>query len=294
MFTLHWLPLIVGICVCVSAQDVTSRWLLTYTLSDYNATDRPGGWLGCTTVWTRPCSVCTPLASTSRLARDSVRPASSSASLSTSHRWAEQACSAQQWLFLYRPKHYVGQVEHRNIIGKKLQSAQNDLMQTSDDKNENEKKLTKIVQVSSDKEMCRAHQPARTSDDIPVKMTTEDDIGNLKSLTKALDSAIIPLRWIYFFVVSKVRVTLEQRCGNIQRRWRILGLQTRPGRTDSFSAEGDEEVWRGHQPGAPPVSPRPLHLQWRLTDWALQSQRKHQDVHTCIRLSIQEWWDQEL
>ena len=203
MFTLHWLPLIVGICVCVSAQDVTSRWLLTYTLRDYNATDRPGGWLGCTTVWTRPCSVCTPLASTSRLARDSVRPASSSASLSTSHRWAEQACSAQQWLFLYRPKHYVGQVEHRNIIGKKLQSAQNDLMQTSDDKNENEKKLTKIVQVSSDKEMCRAHQPARTSDDIPVKMTTEDDIGNLKSLTKALDSAIIPLRWIYFFVVSK-------------------------------------------------------------------------------------------
>merc|ERR1712079_637239 len=83
--------------------------------------------------------------------------------------------------------------EHRNIIGKKLQSAQNDLMQTSDDKNENEKKLTKIVQVSSDKEMCRAHQPARTSDDIPVKMTTGDDIGNLKSLTKALDSAIIPL-----------------------------------------------------------------------------------------------------
>ena len=81
-------------------------------------------------------------------------------------------------------------------MGKKLQSAQNDLMQTSDDKNGNQKKLTKILQVRRDKDICRARQPARTDDDdiLPVKMTSEDDIGNLKSLTKALDSAIIPLR----------------------------------------------------------------------------------------------------
>ena len=83
-------------------------------------------------------------------------------------------------------------MEQRHIIGKKLESAYNDLMQSSDDKNE--KKLTKISQVRGDKEICRPQQPARTDDDIPVKMTSEDDIGNLKSLTKALDSTIIPLR----------------------------------------------------------------------------------------------------
>ena len=79
-------------------------------------------------------------------------------------------------------------------MGKKLESAHDDLMQTSDDKNGKEKKLTKIPQVRRDKEICRPQQPARTDDDIPVKMTSEDDIGNLKSLTKALDSTIIPLR----------------------------------------------------------------------------------------------------
>ena len=79
-------------------------------------------------------------------------------------------------------------------MGKKLESAHDDLMQTSDDKNGKEKKLTKILQVRRDKEICRPRHPARTDDDIPVKMTSEDDIGNLKSLTKALDSTIIPLR----------------------------------------------------------------------------------------------------
>ena len=65
-------------------------------------------------------------------------------------------------------------------------------MQSSDDKNE--KKLTKISQVRGDKEIGRLEQDRRNNDDIPVKMTTEDDIGNMKSLTKALDSTIIPLR----------------------------------------------------------------------------------------------------
>ena len=65
-------------------------------------------------------------------------------------------------------------------------------MQSSDD--ENKKRLTKIPQVRGDKEIGRLEQLTRNNDDIPVKMTTEDDIGNLKSLTKALDSAIIPLR----------------------------------------------------------------------------------------------------
>jgi len=64
-------------------------------------------------------------------------------------------------------------------------------MQSSDDKNE--KKLTKISQVRGDKEIGRLEQDRRNNDDIPVKMTTEDDIGNMKSLTKALDSTIIPL-----------------------------------------------------------------------------------------------------
>ena len=84
------------------------------------------------------------------------------------------------------------QVEQRHIIGKKIESAYNDLMQSSDDKNE--KKLTKIPQVRRDKEIGRLEQVTRNNDDIPVKMTTEDDMGNLKSLTKALDSTIIPLR----------------------------------------------------------------------------------------------------
>ena len=74
----------------------------------------------------------------------------------------------------------------------KIYTAYNDLMQSSDDKNE--KKLTKIPQVRRDKEIGRLEQVTRNNDDIPVKMTTEDDIGNLKSLTKALDSTIIPLR----------------------------------------------------------------------------------------------------
>ena len=88
--------------------------------------------------------------------------------------------------------YYIEQVEQRHIIGKKLQSAYNDLMQSSDDKKE--KKLTKIPQVRGDKEIGRLEQVTRNNDDIPVKMTTEDDMGNLKSLTKALDSTIIPLR----------------------------------------------------------------------------------------------------
>ena len=67
-------------------------------------------------------------------------------------------------------------------------------MQSSDD--ENKKRLTKIPQVRRDKEIGRLEQLTRNNDDIPVKMTTEDDIGNMKSLTKALDSTIIPLRWI--------------------------------------------------------------------------------------------------
>ena len=67
-------------------------------------------------------------------------------------------------------------------------------MQSSDDKNGNEKKLTKILQVRGDKDICNSQQGTRNDDDIPVKMTTEDDIGNMKSLTKALDSTIIPLR----------------------------------------------------------------------------------------------------
>ena len=83
-------------------------------------------------------------------------------------------------------------MEQRHIIGKKLESAYNDLMQSSDDKNE--KKLTKISQVRGDKEIGRLEQDRRNNDDIPVKMTTEDDIGNMRSLTKALDSTIIPLR----------------------------------------------------------------------------------------------------
>ena len=86
-------------------------------------------------------------------------------------------------------------MEQRHIIGKKLESAYNDLMQSSDDKKE--KKLTKIPQVRRDKEIGRLEQVTRNNDDIPVKtvkMTTEDDIGNMKSLTKALDSTIIPLR----------------------------------------------------------------------------------------------------
>ena len=65
-------------------------------------------------------------------------------------------------------------------------------MQSSDD--ENKKRLTKIPQVRGDKEIGRLEQLTRNNDDIPVKMTTEDDIGNMKSLTKALDSTIIPLR----------------------------------------------------------------------------------------------------
>ena len=68
------------------------------------------------------------------------------------------------------------------------------MLQSSDDKNGNEKKLTKIQQVRGDKEICRAEQQARKDDDIPVRVTSEDDIGNLKSLTRALDSTIIPLR----------------------------------------------------------------------------------------------------
>lgn len=64
-------------------------------------------------------------------------------------------------------------------------------MQSSDD--ENKKRLTKIPQVRRDKEIGRLEQLTRNNDDIPVKMTTEDDIGNMKSLTKALDSTIIPL-----------------------------------------------------------------------------------------------------
>ena len=83
-------------------------------------------------------------------------------------------------------------MEQRHIICKKLESAYNDLMQSSDDKNE--KKLTKISQVRGDKEIGRLEQDRRNNDDIPVKMTTEDDIGNMRSLTKALDSTIIPLR----------------------------------------------------------------------------------------------------
>lgn len=89
---------------------------------------------------------------------------------------------------------HLAQVEQRHIIGKKLESAYNDLMQSSDDKKE--KKLTKIPQVRRDKEIGRLEQVTRNNDDIPVKtvkMTTEDDIGNMKSLTKALDSTIIPL-----------------------------------------------------------------------------------------------------
>ena len=65
-------------------------------------------------------------------------------------------------------------------------------MQSSEEKKE--KKLTKIQQVRGDKEIGRLEQVTRNNDDIPVKMTTEDDMGNLKSLTKALDSTIIPLR----------------------------------------------------------------------------------------------------
>ena len=65
-------------------------------------------------------------------------------------------------------------------------------MQSSDD--ENKKRLTKIPQVRRDKEIGRLEQLTRNNDDISVKMTTEDDIGNMKSLTKALDSTIIPLR----------------------------------------------------------------------------------------------------
>ena len=65
-------------------------------------------------------------------------------------------------------------------------------MQSSDD--ENKKRLTKIPQVRRDKEIGRLEQLTRNNDDIPVKMTTEDDIGNMRSLTKALDSTIIPLR----------------------------------------------------------------------------------------------------
>ena len=84
------------------------------------------------------------------------------------------------------------QVEQRHIIGKKLESAYNDLMQSSDDKKE--KKLTKIPQVRRDKEIGRLEQVTRNNDDMPVKMRTEDDIGDMKSLTKALDSTIIPLR----------------------------------------------------------------------------------------------------
>ena len=88
--------------------------------------------------------------------------------------------------------YYSEQVEQRHIICKRLESAYNDLMQSSDDKNE--KKLSKIPQVRRDKEIGRLEQLTRNNDDIPVKMTTEDDIGNMKSLTKALDSTIIPLR----------------------------------------------------------------------------------------------------
>ena len=111
-------------------------------------------------------------------------------------------------------------------------------MQSSDDKNE--KKLTKISQVRGDKEIGRLEQDRRNNDDIPVKMTTEDDIGNMRSLTKALDSTIIPLRWIILSRHERNDCKVYQRCGNIQWSWGIRSLQARAGRTDSISVQRDQ------------------------------------------------------
>ena len=78
--------------------------------------------------------------------------------------------------------YYTEQVEQRHIICKRLESAYNDLMQSSDDKNE--KKLTKIPQVRRNKDIWRLEQVTRNDYEIPGKMTPEDDIGNMKSVTK--------------------------------------------------------------------------------------------------------------